>query len=73
MGLPVSVALRGRHVDDGRADEAWAAVLADLQKSDLVFSTYRTDSVVDGDSPLLDEPTTAGGEAVVRAPLVEVW
>ena len=46
MGLPVSVALRGRHVDDRRADEAWAAVMADLQESDLVFSTYRADSVI---------------------------
>ena len=46
MGLPVSVALRGRHADDGRADDAWAAVVADLRESDRVFSTYRPDSVI---------------------------
>ena len=46
MGLPVSVALRGRHADDGRADEAWAAVVADLREADRVFSTYRPDSVI---------------------------
>ena len=46
MGLPVSVALRGRHTDDGRADEAWARVVADLRHADRVFSTYLPDSVV---------------------------
>jgi thiamine biosynthesis lipoprotein len=46
MGLPVSVALRGRHADDGRADDAWAAVMDTLHHIDHVFSTYRTDSVV---------------------------
>ncbi len=46
MGLPVSVALRGRHADDSRADDAWAAVVADLRESDRVFSTYRADSVI---------------------------
>ena len=39
MGLPVSVALGGRHADDDRADDAWAAVVADLRESDRVFST----------------------------------
>jgi thiamine biosynthesis lipoprotein len=46
MGLPVSVALRGRHADDGEADDAWAAVLAELRESDRIFSTYRADSVI---------------------------
>ena len=46
MGLPVSLALRGRHADDAVADDAWAAVVADLREVDRVFSTYRADSVI---------------------------
>ena len=46
MGLPVSVALRGRHADDSRADRAWAGVVADLRDADRIFSTYHPDSVV---------------------------
>ena len=46
MGLPVSVALRGRHADGPAADAAWAAVLADLREADRVFSTWRDDSFV---------------------------
>ena len=46
MGMPISLALRGRHAAtaDGRA--AWAAVMADLAEVDRVFSTYRSDSVI---------------------------
>jgi thiamine biosynthesis lipoprotein len=46
MGMPISVALRGRHTDDEEAQAAWAACLADLREADRVFSTYRDDSVV---------------------------
>ena len=46
MGMPISLALRGRHADDEAADAAWAAVLASLRDADRVFSTYRADSVV---------------------------
>ena len=46
MGLPVSVALRGRQADGPAADAAWAAVLADLREADRVFSTWRDDSFV---------------------------
>jgi thiamine biosynthesis lipoprotein len=46
MGLPVSVALRGRHEDGPRADAAWADLVADLRAVDRVFSTYREDSFV---------------------------
>jgi thiamine biosynthesis lipoprotein len=44
MGLPVSLALRGRHAydDDGRA--AWGRVMDDLRCADRMFSTYREDS-----------------------------
>ena len=46
MGLPISLALRGRHAADDRAAAAWAAVVAELQDVDRVFSTYRDDSFV---------------------------
>ncbi|WP_246142815.1 FAD:protein FMN transferase [Nocardioides rubriscoriae] len=46
MGLPVSVALRGRHAGDRTGQDAWAAVVAELREVDRVFSTYRADSVV---------------------------
>lgn len=46
MGMPISLALRGRHVDDDAAGRAWAACLADLREADRVFSTYRDDSFV---------------------------
>lgn len=46
MGMPVSLALRGRHTDDARAREAWSEVLADLRDADRVFSTFRDDSYV---------------------------
>jgi FAD:protein FMN transferase len=46
MGMPISLALRGRHAHGPEADAAWAAVLETLRAADRVFSTYRTDSVV---------------------------
>jgi FAD:protein FMN transferase len=46
MGLPVSLALRGRHADDVRADRAWSRVMVDLREVDRVFSTFLPDSVV---------------------------
>ena len=46
MGMPISLALRGRHVDDRRARDAWADVVADLREADRVFSTYRDDSAI---------------------------
>jgi len=46
MGLPVSLALRGRHADDGLADDAWARAVEQLREVDRVFSTYREDSWV---------------------------
>lgn len=46
MGMPISLALRGRHADDGRARDAWLEVLVDLREADRVFSTYRDDSYV---------------------------
>ena len=46
MGMPVSLALRGRHTDDPRARGAWAEVTAALRDADRVFSTYRRESFV---------------------------
>ena len=46
MGMPVSLALRGRHTDDEAAGEAWDRCVAELTAADHVFSTYREDSVV---------------------------
>jgi len=46
MGMPVSLALRGRHTDDAAARGAWAEAMAALQDVDRVFSTYRPDSFV---------------------------
>jgi thiamine biosynthesis lipoprotein len=46
MGMPVSLALRGRHTADARARAAWADALAVLREADRVFSTFRPDSVV---------------------------
>jgi len=46
MGLPISLALRGRHAGGRRADDAWAAAVTFLRGVDRVFSTYRPGSVV---------------------------
>jgi FAD:protein FMN transferase len=46
MGMPISLALRGRHADDAAAGAAWAEVVAVLHEVDRVFSTYRPDSAV---------------------------
>jgi FAD:protein FMN transferase len=46
MGMPISLALRGRHADDPRGAAAWAAALRVLREADRVFSTYRAESVI---------------------------
>jgi thiamine biosynthesis lipoprotein len=46
MGMPVSLALRGRHADDDAARAAWEQCVAELAEVDRVFSTYREDSVI---------------------------
>jgi thiamine biosynthesis lipoprotein len=46
MGMPISLALRGRHTDDARAAAAWAEAMAVLREADRVFSTYRADSFI---------------------------
>ena len=46
MGMPISLALRGRHADDRQGLAAWTDAMAVLLEVDRVFSTYRTDSYV---------------------------
>jgi FAD:protein FMN transferase len=46
MGMPISLALRGRHTDDTAAVQAWEEALAILREADRVFSTYRPDSFI---------------------------
>jgi len=46
MGMPISLALRGRHTDDHTAGLAWAQSILHLREADRMFSTYRRDSSV---------------------------
>jgi thiamine biosynthesis lipoprotein len=46
MGMPISLALRGRHAADRYGEAAWTRALAVLHEADRVFSTYRDDSVI---------------------------
>jgi thiamine biosynthesis lipoprotein len=46
MGMPISVALRGRHADTATGDRAWSAVIDQLREVDRTFSTYRDDSII---------------------------
>jgi FAD:protein FMN transferase len=43
MGMPISLAMRGRHADDERA---WQRVMDSLRRADEVFSTYREESFI---------------------------
>lgn len=44
MGMPISLAVRGGQ--SAAAENAWQAVVSELQTVDLIFSTYRPDSYV---------------------------
>ncbi|TCO50454.1 thiamine biosynthesis lipoprotein [Kribbella antiqua] len=46
MGMPIGLALRGRHTSDAQAHQAWSKALAILRDADRVFSTYRPDSYI---------------------------
>lgn len=46
MGMPISLALRGKHAADDRGRLAWTHSLAVLRDVDHIFSTYRVDSLV---------------------------
>jgi FAD:protein FMN transferase len=61
MGMPISLALRGRHARGAAARGAWADAVAVLREVDRVFSTYRPDSAISrlgrGEIGLEDCPT----------------
>ena len=46
MGMPISLAMRGRHAADRYGEAAWARALAVLHQADRMFSTYRQDSFI---------------------------
>ena len=46
MGMPISLALRGRHSTGEATEACWAETLASLHEADRVFSTYRDDSAI---------------------------
>ena len=46
MGMPISLALRGRHAASAAGHEAWQAVIDQLRHVDETFSTYRRDSII---------------------------
>ena len=46
MGMPISLALRGRHASSLAGREAWQTVINQLREVDLIFSTYREDSII---------------------------
>ena len=64
MGMPVSLALRGRYAYSDAAGQAWADVVTELRWVDLVFSTWREDSVISrlrrGEMSMADAPPELG-------------
>jgi thiamine biosynthesis lipoprotein len=46
MGMPISLALRGRHASSAAGQVAWQTVINQLREVDLIFSTYRDDSII---------------------------
>lgn len=66
MGMPISLALRGRHAADAAGTAAWAAALDILRAADRVFSPYRPDSVISrldrGEITLADCPPADAAE-----------
>ena len=60
MGMPISLALRGRQIDDEVAQAAWAKVMRHLREVDETNSTYKPDSFISrlnsGDITLADCP-----------------
>jgi thiamine biosynthesis lipoprotein len=46
MGMPISLAFRGRYAWNRVGEAAWSAVIGELREVDAVFSTYRPDSCI---------------------------
>jgi thiamine biosynthesis lipoprotein len=57
MGMPISLALRGRHASDDAGRAAWTDAMARLRIVDEVLGTYRPDSAI---------PPPRGGGAGAR-------
>jgi thiamine biosynthesis lipoprotein len=58
MGMPISLALRGRHTATAEGQKAWQEVINQLREVDQIFSTYRDDSIInrlDRGELLIDE------------------
>jgi FAD:protein FMN transferase len=58
MGMPISLAWRGRHTATAEGHEAWLKVINQLREVDQTFSTYRDDSIInrlDRGELLIDE------------------
>jgi FAD:protein FMN transferase len=43
IGMPISLALRGRHTATAEGHDAWQEVINQLRGVDQIFSTYRDD------------------------------
>jgi len=74
MGMPISLAMRGRHAAGAKALAAWAEVMQDLSEVDRVFSTYRPDSFVSRlarHEITLDECPPEVGEVMALGELAE--
>jgi FAD:protein FMN transferase len=60
MGMPISLARRGRHAETPDSELAWQEALRILRNADAVFSTYREDSWISrlerGEVDLVDGP-----------------
>jgi len=46
MGIPISLAMRGRHARSRLGRTAWADTMAELRRLDSIFSTYRRSSII---------------------------
>jgi thiamine biosynthesis lipoprotein len=44
MGMPISLAIRGRHATTQEGEAAWRTAIHELRAADEVFSTFRSDS-----------------------------
>ena len=64
MGMPISLAMRGRHIDDEAARTAWAQVMNELRDIDEMFSTYKAQSFISrinrGDITVAECPPQVG-------------
>jgi thiamine biosynthesis lipoprotein len=84
MGMPITLALRGRHAGDAVGAAAWDDVIASLRAVDRTFSTYREDSEIselnsgtrdlDETSPEVAEVLAIGEQARIESDgAFDVW